>query len=53
MDTARDYLTEINEFREMLRRECFQSGIDYLPLDTSMAFDRALMEYLMNRRNLG
>ncbi|MDC0936828.1 DUF58 domain-containing protein [Pirellulales bacterium] len=48
-----DYLNEINDFRELLRRECFQSGIDYLPLDTSMPFDRALTEYLLNRRNLG
>ncbi len=31
------------------RRECFQAGIDYVPLDTSMQFDRALAEYLMRR----
>ena len=37
----RDYLQEIEQFREMYRRECFQSGIDYVPLDTSMPFDRA------------
>ncbi len=34
----------------MYRRECFQSGIDYVPLDTSMQFDRALTEYLASRR---
>jgi uncharacterized protein (DUF58 family) len=44
-----DYLAEINAFREEYRRECFQSGIDYVPLDTSMQFDRALMEYLLTR----
>jgi hypothetical protein len=30
---------------------CFRAGIDYVPLDTSMQFDRALMEYLISRRN--
>lgn len=46
-----DYLAEIGAFREMYRRECFQSGIDYVPLDTSMPFDRALTEYLAMRRS--
>ena len=48
-----DYLEEIEAYRDLLRRESFQSGIDYVPLDTSMPFDRALMEYLLNRRNWG
>lgn len=48
-----DYLAEITAFREEYRRECFQSGIDYVPLDTSMPFDRALMEYLLSRRARG
>jgi uncharacterized protein (DUF58 family) len=46
----RDYLDEVQQFRDMYRRECFQSGIDYVPLDTSMQFDKALMEYLISRR---
>jgi uncharacterized protein (DUF58 family) len=45
----RDYLQEIEEFRTLYRRECFQSGIDYVALDTSMPFDRALTEYLIMR----
>jgi uncharacterized protein (DUF58 family) len=49
----RDYLHEVEEFREQYRRECFQSGIDYVPLDTSMPFDRALTEYLLMRRSRG
>jgi uncharacterized protein (DUF58 family) len=49
----RDYLHEIEEFREQYRRECFQSGIDYVALDTSMPFDRALTEYLVMRRSRG
>ena len=49
----RDYLQEIDEFRDTYRRECFQSGIDYVPLDTSMPFDRALTEYLLMRQSRG
>ncbi len=45
-----EYLAEITAFRETFRRECFQSGIDYVPLDTSIQFDRALVEYLITRR---
>ncbi|MCC7084462.1 MAG: DUF58 domain-containing protein [Pirellulales bacterium] len=45
-----DYLSQIREFREFYKRHCFQAGIDYVPLDTSMQFDRALTEYLLSRR---
>jgi len=45
-----DYLEALNKFREKYRQECFRAGIDYLPLDTSMAFDKALFEYLMRRK---
>ncbi len=45
-----DYLDEVEKFRDSFRRECVQSGIDYVPLDTSMPFDKALMEYLVSRR---
>lgn len=46
----REYLQEVEAFRETYRRECFQSGIDYVPLDTSMPFDKALLEYLLSRQ---
>jgi uncharacterized protein (DUF58 family) len=46
----RAYLDEVEGFREHFRRECSQAGIDYVPLDTSMQFDRALTEYLVSRR---
>src|SRR5260221_2103458 len=36
-----DYLAEVQAFCERYRRECFQSGIHYMGLDTSMQFDRA------------
>ena len=44
------YLAEIEAFRELYRRECAQARIDYVALDTSMQFDRALTEYLGRRR---
>jgi uncharacterized protein (DUF58 family) len=46
----REYLAEIEAFRELYRRECFQCGVDYVELDTSMQFDKALTEYLLSRR---
>ncbi len=49
----RDYLAELANFRETYRRECFQSGIDYVSLDTSMQFDKALTEYLASRSARG
>ena len=45
-----DYLDEIKEFREMFREQATQAGVDYVPLDTSMPFDKALTEYLTQRR---
>ena len=49
----RYYLDELESFRETYRRECFQAGIDYVPLDTSMQFDKALTEYLVTRAARG
>jgi uncharacterized protein (DUF58 family) len=49
----RAYLDEVESFRERYRRECFKAGVDYLALDTSMRFDRALTEYLMRRSERG
>ena len=46
-----DYAQEIAGFREEYAAECRHIGVDYVPLDTSMQFDRALMEYLMSRRS--
>ena len=46
----RDYLAELERFRETYRRECSQTRIDYVEIDTSMQFDKALTEYLVSRR---
>jgi uncharacterized protein (DUF58 family) len=48
-----DYLKELENFRDTYRRECYQARIDYVPLDTSMRFDKALLEYLANRTARG
>ena len=49
----RDYLNELEGFREMYRRECYQAGVDYVGIDTSMQFDKALTEYLVGRKAKG
>lgn len=46
-----DYQAEIESFRNAYQEECFRAGIDYVPLDTSTQFDKALMEYLLSRRS--
>ncbi|MBN1854386.1 MAG: DUF58 domain-containing protein [Pirellulales bacterium] len=48
-----DYLDQIKAFRESYRIDCFRIGVDYVPLDTSMQFDRALTEYLVRRKARG
>lgn len=43
------YLDALEEFKARFRRECSKSRIDYVELDTSVQFDRALIEYLTRR----
>ena len=45
-----DYIDALNDLRERYRQECFALGADYVPLDTSMPFDKALTEYLYQRQ---
>jgi uncharacterized protein (DUF58 family) len=45
-----DYLKSIEEFRERYREECTKANIDYVPMDTSVSFDKALLEYLIQRQ---
>ncbi|MEE2641032.1 MAG: DUF58 domain-containing protein [Planctomycetota bacterium] len=49
----KDYLAEITRFREQYQVGCQRAGVDYVPLDTSMPFDKALLEYLLKRRVRG
>jgi len=45
-----DYVETLEELRETYRRECRSLGADYVPLDTSMNFGNALLEYLSQRK---
>lgn len=45
-----DYLETVEEMRSVYRKECLSVGADYVALDTSMPFDKALVEYLSQRR---
>lgn len=49
----RDYRESLDEFRDGIHQECIRSGVDYVPLDTSMPFDKALMQYLIKRKMRG
>jgi uncharacterized protein (DUF58 family) len=45
-----DYLAGVEEFRAVYRKECGLADVDYVPMDTSVGFDKALMEYLVQRQ---
>lgn len=45
-----DYLETLRELRERYRHECLSIGADFVSLDTSMPFDKALLEYLSQRK---
>ena len=45
-----DYLESLKQLRKTYKRECRAMGTDYVALDTSLPFDRALVEYLSQRQ---
>jgi uncharacterized protein (DUF58 family) len=45
-----DYLQALRDFQDFYGRECSKANIDYVPMDTSVSFDKALMEYLLQRQ---
>ena len=45
-----DYLEAVRDFCNQYRRECTKMGADYVELNTSMPFDKALLEYLSQRQ---
>jgi uncharacterized protein (DUF58 family) len=45
-----DYLNAVQEFQDAYRSECAKANIDYVAMDTSVSFDKALMEYLVQRQ---
>jgi hypothetical protein len=46
----KEYLSAVSEFQARWQDECVTANIDYVPMDTSVSFDRALMEYLLQRQ---
>jgi uncharacterized protein (DUF58 family) len=45
-----EYLEALQQMRDRFRTACMQIGADYVALDTSMPFDKALLEYLSQRK---
>ncbi|MBM3992757.1 MAG: DUF58 domain-containing protein [Planctomycetes bacterium] len=45
-----DYLQAVQEFRGKYQEDCARAGIDFVPTDTSIGFDKALMGYLLQRQ---
>ena len=48
-----DYLERIQDFVDTYRRDCAESRVDYLEIDTQTPYDRLLLTYLMKRAKLG
>jgi uncharacterized protein (DUF58 family) len=46
------YQHSMQEFLEFYKRRCRDNNIDYVLLDTSMPFDKALFEYLNKRKRM-
>lgn len=45
-----DYLKALGDFQAYYQNECHKANIDYVPMDTSVSFDKALMQYLVQRQ---
>lgn len=43
------YLKELEKFRSFFKDECTRRRIDFVPVDTSVSFDKPLMAYLQKR----
>jgi uncharacterized protein (DUF58 family) len=45
-----DYISSLKEFQDKWKRECGAIKVDYVPVDTSVNFDKALLDYLILRQ---
>ena len=45
-----DYVGFVKQFRDYYQAECANANIDYVATDTSIGFDKALLEYLVQRQ---
>ena len=48
-----EYRALMQQFVEQYRKLCRENRIDYVLMDTSQDFDRALVEYLLKRKRIG
>ncbi|HEX9655067.1 MAG TPA: DUF58 domain-containing protein [bacterium] len=48
-----DYQAKVAEFLANYKKVCRENQIDYVPIDTREAYDRALFEYLLKRKRIG
>ncbi|OQX56970.1 DUF58 domain-containing protein [candidate division KSB1 bacterium] len=48
-----DYRQQMQDFLSFYRRQCLENRIDYVLMDTSEPFDKALFEYLIKRKKIG
>jgi hypothetical protein len=49
----KEYRRRLESMRNFYRRHCREHHIDYVPINTSMPFDKSLIEYLNKRSRLG
>jgi uncharacterized protein (DUF58 family) len=49
----KEYRRSMEEFLKFYRVNCRDNNIDYVLLDTGVAFDKALSEYLIKRKRMG
>jgi uncharacterized protein (DUF58 family) len=47
---ADDYRSFVDQFRTYYKTECANANVDYVPMDTSIGFDKALLDYLILRQ---
>ena len=47
---ADDYRAFVEQFRAYYKTECANANVDYVPMDTSVGFDKALLDYLILRQ---
>lgn len=47
---ADDYRAFVEHFRSHFKTECANANVDYVPMDTSVGFDKALLDYLILRQ---
>jgi uncharacterized protein (DUF58 family) len=50
---SRDYQGKIDDFIKNYKNGCLENNIEYVLLDTSMPFDKALFQYLVKRKRIG